>query len=121
MRFRTRPMAAYSDVDVATILSAFYDRIDIYSRAWNGPLTVSLRPNASGTSVGSEADSLLKEMQPALVFKGNAGSATVAPNGMPSGISSMVGQIGNDLGFGIGGVALGLVLLGVGIGYAAGS
>lgn len=120
MRVRNRRMAAYSDVDAAGILAAFYDHIDIYSRGWSGPLTVNLKPGG-GSSSGGQANALVKEMQPALVFKGNAGSWTIAPNGMPSGISSLVGQIGNDVGFAAGGIALGLILLGVGIGYAAGS
>lgn len=110
--------AHFGDIDVGAILAAFYDRVEIQSRL-GPPVTINLKSAASGTP-DPNTSALVKEVQPALVFKGNAGSWTIAPAGMPSGVSKLVGQFGVAGGILFGGIALGLLALGYGVGYYMG-
>lgn len=107
--------ADFGDVDVAQLISAFYDRIEVHTRL-GPPVTINLK--AAGGPPDPATDALLNEIKPALVFRGNAGSFTIAPKGMPDGtISKLVGQFGVAGGILLGGAALLLLGIGFGVGY----
>lgn len=110
--------AQFGDIDVASVLAAFYSTVEIRTRL-GPPVTINLA-SAAGGAPDPNAGALVKEIQPALVFKGNAGSWTIAPAGMPSGVSKLVGQFGVAGGILFGGIALGLLALGYGVGYYMG-
>lgn len=88
------------------LLALAYDRVEVRT-AFSPPIVVNLTGPTD-----PETDAAGRLIQPAVIFRGNAGEATIAPWGVPSGISEDAKNIGIALAVGVGGAVLGTMLLG---------
>lgn len=88
------------------LIALAYDRVEVRT-AFSPPITFNL---TGPTDPDTEAAGRL--VQPAVIFRGNAGEASIAPWGVPVGISPEAKQLGVALAVGVGGAILGTMLLG---------
>jgi len=92
------------------LLALAFDKIEIRT-SLSPPVTLNLRGPPD-----PRTEALLREVQPALIFTGNAGRQEFAPYGLPSEMSPMVKKWAWAIGAGVGGVLLGTFLFGEALG-----
>lgn len=94
------------EISADALVALAFDKVEIRT-ALTPPVTINLKEASSG-----EVSQLIKDIQPAIILSGRAGTHTIAPAGIPNGSSTRVAQATGIGAMGIGAAVLGLLALG---------
>jgi hypothetical protein len=86
--------------------TALYDKVTVCTAA-----TGCLAPIDMNAPSDPETAALIGDLQPAVILTGNAGTKTIAPYGVPNGVSSTFKSAGVGIAAGLALAAVGAVLL----------
>lgn len=89
-----------------TLFGVAFDTVELRTR-----LAPPVRFKINGPSDPATM-AMLRRIQPAIIFTGNAGRYEIAPVGSPEGIDPAVESAGPLIGFGIGAALLGVLFIG---------
>jgi hypothetical protein len=98
-------LSASGELDPTGLITMGFDKVEIRT-ALSPPVVVDLRAKPD-----PENQKLLKFVQPAVILTGRAGKATIAPFGVPSGISADARAVGANIAVGLVTGVLGAFLL----------
>lgn len=93
-------------IDPSSIFGVAFDTVELRSRL-HQPIKYKITGPSDPATMA-----MLKRIQPAIIFTGNAGRYEIAPAGMPEGIDSDVEGAGPLIGLGLGAALLGLLFVG---------
>lgn len=102
------------NIDPQAIIGLVYDSVEFRSRLFPpGSVTYNLK----NTDINPQTRALLAAVQPAVILHSTQYGDKVlfAPNGVPTAQAIEVSTAASNVGFGIGAVALGLVLVGAAV------
>lgn len=102
------------DIDPQALIALAYDEVEFRSRLFPPGKVVY---NLKNTDRNPQTAALLKLVQPAVILRSKAHGDRVlfAPMGVPTEVASEIKTATTSIGFGVGAVALGLVLVGAAI------
>jgi len=81
-------------IDGANLLSIAFDQVEIRTAA-----TPTVKFSLAGPT-DPQTDALLRELQPAVILTGRAGTAKISPYGVPGGVSDVFKSAGVQIGIG---------------------